>query len=85
MVLGAGADIGAQAARFGLLIARSPDDPEHERILASSKSNLGPLLPVLRYRIAPRTPGSAVPVVKWLGPCDYTAAMLLGDGASGER
>src|SRR5258706_5872133 len=74
VVLGAGADIGAQATRFGLVIARSPDDAEHERILASSKSNLGPPLPALRYRIAPRTPGSAVPAIEWLGPCDYTAA-----------
>jgi len=86
VVLGAEANIGAQAARSGLLIARSPDDPEHERILASSKSNLGPPLPALRYRIAPRTPDSAVPAVEWLGTCDYTAATLLaqGDGASGE-
>jgi hypothetical protein len=43
------------AARSGLLVARSPEDPEHERILASSKSNLGPPLPALRYRIAART------------------------------
>jgi len=53
-----------------------------ERILASSKSNLGPPLPALRYRIAARTPGSAVPAVEWLGPCDYTAATLLGDGVT---
>jgi hypothetical protein len=81
VVLGAGANIGAQAARFGLLIARSPDDAEHERILASSKSNLGPPLPALRNRIAPRIPDSAVPAVEWLGTCDYTAAAtLLGQG-----
>src|SRR5260221_13010640 len=53
-----------------------------ERILASSKSTLGPPLPALRYRIAARTPGSAVPAVEWLGPCDYTAATLLGDGVT---
>jgi hypothetical protein len=81
VVLGAGANIDAQAARFGLLIAREPEEPEHERILASSKSNLGPPLPALRCRIAPRTPGSAVPAVEWLGPCDYTAATLLGQGS----
>jgi hypothetical protein len=58
------------AARSGLLVARSPDDPEHERILASSKSNLGPPLPALRYRIAPWIPEGDVPVVEWLGTCD---------------
>jgi AAA domain/Bifunctional DNA primase/polymerase, N-terminal len=68
------------AARSGLLVARAPEEPEHERILASSKSNLGPPLPALRYRIAPRTPDGDVPAVEWLGPCDYTAATLLGDG-----
>jgi hypothetical protein len=72
------------AARSGLLIARSPDDPEHERILASSKSNLGPPLPALRYRIAPWTPEGDVPVVEWLGPCDYTTATLLGDAVAGD-
>jgi hypothetical protein len=77
------------AARSGLLVARAPEYPEHERILASSKSNLGPPLPALRYRIAPRTlsplspSGTEVPAVEWLGPCDYTAATLLGDGATG--
>jgi hypothetical protein len=84
VVLGAAADIGAQAARSGLLVARAPEDPEYERILASSKSNLGPPLPALRYRIVARTPGSEVPAVEWLGACDYTAATLLGDVASGD-
>jgi hypothetical protein len=41
VVLGAGADIGAQAARSGLLIARAPEDPEHERILASRWMGMG--------------------------------------------
>jgi putative DNA primase/helicase len=75
------------AARSGLLVARAPEEPEHERILASSKSNLGPPLPALRYRIAPHGSVGDVPVVEWLGPCDYTAATLLGDsgeGANGE-
>jgi hypothetical protein len=71
------------AARSGLLVARAPDDAEHERILASSKSNLGPPLPALRYRIAPHGSEGDVPVVEWLGPCDYTATTLLGDGANG--
>ncbi|WIG61810.1 MAG: hypothetical protein OJF49_004559 [Ktedonobacterales bacterium] len=41
-------------ARSGLLVAKSPDDPEHERILASTKSNLGPPMPSLRYRVTLR-------------------------------
>src|SRR5258706_515693 len=69
-------------ARSGFWAARSPDDREHERILASRKSNLGPPLPALRYRIAPWTPEGDVPVVEWLGPCDYTAATLLSDAVT---
>lgn len=39
------------AARSGLLVAKSPDDPEHERVLASVKSNLGPPMPSMRYQV----------------------------------
>ncbi len=69
------------AARSGLLVAKSPDDPEHERILASSKSNLGPPMPALRYRIVER---DGTPRVEWLGACDYTAASLLSE-ATGDH
>lgn len=77
------------AARSGLLVAKSPDDPDHERVLASTKSSLGPPMPSLRYRIRPlplglevlQTEGMAyladVPVVEWLGECDLNATQLL--------
>jgi AAA domain-containing protein len=63
------------AARSGLLVAKSPDDPEHERILAATKSNLGPPMPALRYRIQPAEDGT--PRVEWLGPSPHTASQLL--------
>ena len=83
------------AARSGLLVAKAPDDPDHERVLASSKSNLGPPMPSLRYRIA--TPLQDVegleeegledlrdvPMVEWLGECDLNATALLAASASG--
>jgi hypothetical protein len=63
------------AARSGLLIAKHPDNPEHERVLASSKSNLGPPVQSLRYRLQP---GDGQDVhVEWLGPCDFSATALL--------
>jgi AAA domain-containing protein/bifunctional DNA primase/polymerase-like protein len=63
------------AARAGLLVAKSPDDPEHERVLAPTKSNLGPPMPALRYRLVSAPDGP--PRVEWLGQSDYTAATLL--------
>src|SRR5579872_1477961 len=63
------------AARSGLLVAKSPDDPEHERILASSKSNLGPPMPALRYRL--QTLDEQRVRVEWLGTSTYTASALL--------
>src|SRR5438094_119722 len=45
------------AARSGLLIARDPDDSTGaRRVLASTKSNLGPPPPALAYHLVP-TPG----------------------------
>lgn len=38
------------AARSGLLVAKDPDD-ENRRVLASTKSNLGPLAPSLRFAV----------------------------------
>lgn len=81
-------------ARSGLLIAQDPDDPQNARVLASSKSNLGPPMPSLRYRIlcgqaSQELEGkeegeviAAAPSVEWLGTCDYTAAQLLSAVAS---
>lgn len=72
------------AARSGLLVAKSPDDPEHERILAGSKSNLGPPLPSLRYRLRPLDddPFGQSVTVEWLGPSEHTAASLLSEPAA---
>jgi hypothetical protein len=72
------------AARSGLLVAKHPDNPEHERVLASTKSNLGPPMPALRYRLATPVKGIEeledlwdVPAVDWLGECDLNATTLL--------
>jgi hypothetical protein len=64
------------AARSGLLAAKDPDDPEHQRVLASSKSNLGPPPPSLRYRLQPVGDG-AYPRVEWLGESHHSAQDLL--------
>ena len=84
------------AARAGLLVAKSPDDPDHERVLASSKSNLGPPMPSLRYRlVAPLQENEGleeegleylrnVPVVDWQGECSLSATALLAASAAAE-
>lgn len=74
-------------ARSGFVIAKDPDDSEHQRVLASSKSTLGPPMPALRYRLsvcreantetAEAPNGAGTPYVEWLGACDYTATALL--------
>ena len=64
------------AARSGLLAAKDPDDPEHQRVLASSKSNLGPPPPSLRYRLLPVGDG-AYARVEWLEESHRTAQELL--------
>jgi AAA domain-containing protein/bifunctional DNA primase/polymerase-like protein len=69
------------AARSGLLVAKSPDDPEHERIITGTKSNLGPPLSSLRYRIA--AGDDEMPRIEWLGESEYTAARLLSQEADG--
>jgi AAA domain-containing protein len=66
------------AARGGLLAAKDPDDPEHQRVLASGKSNLGPPLPSLRYHLVVDE-GQTHPRVEWLEMCDYTADALVAD------
>jgi hypothetical protein len=77
-------------ARSGLIIAKDPDDPENSRVLASSKSNLGPPAPSLRYRILQGSQAHEgesreaveAPSIEWLGTCDYTAMQLLSAVAS---
>ena len=79
------------AARSGLLVAKHPDNPEHERVLASTKSNLGPPMPALRYQLATPVKGIAeledlwdVPAVDWLGECDLNATALLAAPTAAE-
>jgi hypothetical protein len=75
------------AARARMLVAPDPDDPER-RILASTKSNLGPAPDSLAYRLV----GSGdygVARVQWEGHTAHTARTLLSeptddDGAKSE-
>jgi hypothetical protein len=74
------------AARSGLLVAKSPDDPEHERVLASVKSNLGPPMPSMRYQVlaTPSVNGApGVPWVDWKGECELSATQLLNAAPTG--
>ncbi len=85
------------AARSGLLVAKHPDNPDHERVLTSIKSNLGPLMPSLRYQLTAILQGvegleeessahlKNVPVVEWLGECDLDATTLLAAAPPGRR
>lgn len=78
------------AAREGLLVARDPDDPTGERrIIAVTKSNLGPLPSSLAFTVAV-APGEPHPHIAWQGESTHRAADLLapvdegGHGASDE-
>ncbi len=72
------------AARFGLLVAADPDDPER-RILASTKANLARPPAAFTFRLE-AVPGSDVARVAWLGESGHTAAGLLAEPAGdGER
>ncbi len=74
------------AARSGLLVAKSPDDPDHERVLAATKSNLGPPMPSLRYRVTASedpTSGDSIPSIEfWLGESSLGATALLAAPAT---
>jgi hypothetical protein len=72
-----------EAARSGLLVTKAPENPEHERILALAKSNLGPPVPALRYRIGSLSDDlfSQAIHIQWLGPTIHTAASLLSQPA----
>jgi hypothetical protein len=73
------------AARAGLLVARDPDDPTGERrIIAATKSNLGPLPPSLAFTIA-LGPGEPHPHIAWQGETTHRAADLLAQVEEGER
>jgi hypothetical protein len=63
------------AARSGLLVARDPDDETWQgRVLACTKSNLGPSTISLGYSIQPH--GASIRVC-WSGPSAHQAASLL--------
>lgn len=79
------------AARSGLLVAKHPDDPDNERVLASTKSNLGPPLPSLRYRVTASDDSEGIPWIEWLGECALNAEQALAapqtekDGAQSSK
>ncbi len=61
------------ATRSGLMIGRSPDDP-NLRVLCHVKNNLGRLAPSLLFE---PVDVDGVPQIEWRGECDYTADDLL--------
>lgn len=65
------------AARAGLLVAADPDDPEL-RVLASTKSNLGPAPDALTYRLTDAN-AFGVARVQWVGTSNHDARALLAD------
>ncbi len=66
------------AARAGLLVAPDPEDPAR-RVLAVSKSNLGPMPDALAYRLV-SDELYGVAKVCWDGAVGYSAADLLRAG-----
>jgi putative DNA primase/helicase len=67
-------------ARMGLLAARDPDNPSY-RVLAPTKSNLGPEPPALRYCIAPY---QDIVRIEWTGESRHRAVNLLTDSEGEE-
>ncbi|HTX94343.1 MAG TPA: AAA family ATPase [Mycobacterium sp.] len=68
------------AARAGLLVASDPDDNDR-RVLASVKSNLGPVPESLAYRLID-SPEHGCARVQWDGKTDHTAHTLLTEPTS---
>ena len=63
------------AARSALLVAQDPDDETGAaRVVASTKSNLGPPPPALRFRLVQT---GSVATVEWDGASPHSAASLL--------
>jgi putative DNA primase/helicase len=73
------------AARFGLLVAKDPDD-DTARILAPTKCNIGPEPPALRYRLE-GAPGSDAARVVWDAAAivSFNAADLLAASDEANR
>lgn len=73
------------AARFGLLVAKDPDDESGQRrILAVQKCNIGPEGSSLAYRLE-GVPGTDVARVVWEGESHHRASHLTNPGDEGER
>lgn len=72
-----GGSIGFTAAARSVLLAGKTRDGK--RVLAQSKSSLGPLAPSLVYEIEPVTleGGITTSRIRWLGPVDVTADDLM--------
>jgi hypothetical protein len=66
------------AARSGLLVAKHPDD-ETRRVLASTKSNLGPPPPSLAYRLVGTENDAAA--IRWEGIARHSADELLSSSS----
>jgi hypothetical protein len=67
------------AARVGLMVARDPEDVDR-RILAVTKSNVGPIPPAMAYRLLPDD-ALGVAAVAWEGPTNHRADDLLAGPA----
>lgn len=70
------------AARAGLLVAKDPAD-ENRRVLAATKSNLGPVPDSLAYRLVDAGQGG-VARIEWDGTVTQNAAELLAAPADGD-
>lgn len=62
------------AVRSAFLVAKHPDDP-NMRVLAQTKSNLGPISNSLLFEPVSTDDGAVK--IEWRGPCDLTADDLL--------
>ncbi len=72
------------AVRAGMLVAKDPDD-EEIRVLACTKSNLGPEPEALTYRLTDAN-AHGVARVEWIGTSTHDARALLADqGDDGDR
>jgi len=70
------------AVRAGMLVAKDPDD-EDLRVLACTKSNLGPEPEALTYRLTDADE-HGVARVQWIGTSTHDARALLADRGDGD-